>query len=332
MNAIRSAPLTRYFPKSFGGVLAGLIALILFFSWQSPVFFDANNFLNIGRQIALLAVGSFAMTLIILSGEIDLSIGAVVALIGIFIAIIMRWEDYPQLAGFMTATGLGSIPIVVAVLVALAAGALIGFINGFITVKMHVPSFIVTLAMFSAARGISFAITQQRAISIFNDDYLLLFADAQPLGIAVSIWYTVVILAALHFMLTRTRFGAAIYAVGGNRQAARYSGLAVDRIKIGVFVLAGVLLGLAAVFQTARIGTGFAEGARNLELDAIAAVVIGGTSFTGGRGSVLQTVLGVLLIGILNNGLTLMNVDAYLQLVIKGIIIVAAVLFDRWSR
>jgi len=264
----------------------------------------------------LLGVTAFAMTFIILSGEIDLSVGSVVSLISIIVAMTLR--DTGSIIGAL-AVGLG-------------AGALIGVINGLVTVKGHVPSFITTLGIFSAARGISLAVTNSVAIPILNEDYLLVFQDARPLGIAVSVIYAVVLFAALHFVLTRTRFGTSIYAIGGNAMAARLSGIPVDRIKILVFVLAGTIIGFAAILQIARIGSASPEVARNLELDAIAAVVLGGTSLTGGRGSLVRTIFGVLLIGILNNGMNLLNIDSYFQFIIKGAIIILAVLIDRWSR
>ncbi len=298
------------------GILGAVVALFIFFSLASPFFFDANNLVNLGRQTVLLGVTAFAMTFIILSGEIDLSVGSVVSLISIIVAMTLR--DTGSIIGAL-AVGLG-------------AGALIGVINGLVTVKGHVPSFITTLGIFSAARGISLAVTNSVAIPILNEDYLLVFQDARPLGIAVSVIYAVVLFAALHFVLTRTRFGTSIYAIGGNAMAARLSGIPVDRIKILVFVLAGTIIGFAAILQIARIGSASPEVARNLELDAIAAVVLGGTSLTGGRGSLVRTIFGVLLIGILNNGMNLLNIDSYFQFIIKGAIIILAVLIDRWSR
>jgi ribose/xylose/arabinose/galactoside ABC-type transport system permease subunit len=298
------------------GILGAVIALFIFFSLASPFFFDADNLVNLGRQTVLLGVTAFAMTFIILSGEIDLSVGSVVSLISIFVAMILR--DTGSILG--------------ALLIGIGAGALIGLINGLITVKGHVPSFITTLGMFSAARGLSLAITNAFAIPITNEAYLFAFQDARPLGIAVSVIYAVVLFAAMQFVLMRTRFGTSIYAVGGNARAARLSGIPVDRIKILVFVLAGTIIGFAAILQIARIGSASPEVARNLELDAIAAVVLGGTSLTGGRGSLVRTIFGVLLIGILNNGMNLLNIDSYFQFIIKGAIIVLAVLLDRWSR
>jgi ribose/xylose/arabinose/galactoside ABC-type transport system permease subunit len=298
------------------GVLGAVIALFIFFSLASPFFFNPSNLTNLGRQTVLLAVTAFAMTFIILSGEIDLSVGSVVSLISIFVAMTLRDSGSILLA---LITGVGS-------------GVLIGTLNGVVTVIGRVPSFITTLGMFSAARGIALAITNAVAIPILNEDYLVLFQDARPLGIAVSVIYAVVLFAALHFLLTRTRFGTSVYAVGGNAKAARLSGIGVRRVKIGVFALAGAIIGFAAILQIARLGSASPEVARNLELDAIAAVVLGGTSFTGGRGSLIRTIFGVLLIGILNNGMNLMNIDSYFQFIIKGAIIVLAVLLDRWTR
>jgi ribose transport system permease protein len=311
----RASPRRLSIPSEIG-VLGAVIALFIFFSLASPFFFNPSNLTNLGRQTVLLAVTAFAMTFIILSGEIDLSVGSVVSLISIFVAMTLR----------------DSGSILLAVLIGVGSGVLIGSINGVITVIGRVPSFITTLGMFSAARGIALAITNAVAIPILNDDYLFLFQEARPLGIAVSIIYAVVLFAALHFLLTRTRFGTSVYAVGGNAKAARLSGIAVRRVKIGVFALAGAIIGFAAILQIARLGSASPEVARNLELDAIAAVVLGGTSFTGGRGSLIRTIFGVLLIGILNNGMNLMNIDSYFQFIIKGAIIVLAVLLDRWTR
>jgi ribose/xylose/arabinose/galactoside ABC-type transport system permease subunit len=243
------------------GVLGAVIALFVFFSLASPFFFNASNLTNLGRQTVLLAVTAFAMTFIILSGEIDLSVGSVVSLISIFVAMTLRDS--------------GSIPL--AVLVGVGSGVLIGAINGVITVIGRVPSFITTLGMFSAARGIALAVTNAVAIPILNEDYLTLFQEARPLGIAVSVIYAVVLFAALHFVLTRTRFGTSVYAVGGSAKAARLSGISVRRVKIEVFALSGGIIGFAAILQIARIGSASPEVARNLELDAIAAVVLGGT-------------------------------------------------------
>jgi ribose transport system permease protein len=298
------------------GVFVGIVALFIFFSLASPNFFEVSNFLNIGRQSVLLMLAAFAMTYVILIGEIDLSVATTASLAGVILALAMN-------------AGLG-LPL--ALLLGFLLAVVTGFINGVVTVKGRVPSFIVTLGMASVASGITITITGNRAVSASPETFLDLFARSQPLGVPIAVWYTLIIFALLHFLLTRTRFGMAIYAIGGNVKTARLSGIATDRVRIAVFTLAGAVIGVAAILQTARIGTATVEAARGLELDAIAAVVLGGTSFSGGRGSLLRTVLGVLLIGILNNGLSLMNVLSYYQFIIKGAIVVLAVLLDRWTR
>ncbi len=315
MTTLTRHPIFSRLPSELG-VLAAILGLVLYFSFASPVFFDAANFINIGRQTTLLAIAAFAMTFVILSGEIDLSIGAVASLIGMFTAIALR-DGLPWFAAFA---------------IAVISGMAFGLLNGLLTVIGRVPSFIVTLGVFSITRGIAFAITNRTAVAVSDDTFLNIFAGAQLAGIAIAVIYAAMLFVVLHLLLTRTRFGTSVYAVGGNPNAARLSGIPVAQIKIVVFVLAGALIGIAATLQTARLASAPVEAARNLELDAIAAVVLGGTSFSGGRGSLVRTVLGALLIGVLNNGLQLTAVDSYFQLVIKGSIIIGAVLLDRWLR
>jgi ribose transport system permease protein len=311
----RRLPILARLPSELG-VLAAILALVGYFSLASPVFFDTANFVNIGRQTTLLAIAAFAMTFIILSGEIDLSIGAVASLIGMFTAIALR-DGLPWFAAFG---------------IAVVSGMCFGLLNGLLTVIGRVPSFIVTLGVFSITRGVAFAITNRTAVAVTDDPFLNIFAGAQIGGVAIAVIYAALLFLLLHLLLTRTSFGTSVYAVGGNPNAARLSGIPVARVKILVFVLAGALIGIAATLQTARLASAPVEAARNLELDAIAAVVLGGTSFSGGRGSLVRTVLGALLIGVLNNGLQLTAVDSYFQLVIKGSIIIGAVLLDRWAR
>lgn len=309
-----AASVRRFISRS--GIYVAFAIVVVVFSLASPYFLTVTNFLNIGQQTSVLFVAAFAMTFVILSGEIDLSIGSLAALVGVVIALLLTqgW------------------PLALALLGGLAVGVVSGLISGSLTVIGQIPSFIVTLGMLSALRGISFLLTGSTAVPIESDAMLEIFADAEPLGIPVSIWFAAGIFAVLWVVLTRTRFGAYVYAVGGNAAAARLSGVNAVRVKIAVFALAGLVTACAGILLTARLGTGLAEGARNLELDAIAAVVLGGTSFAGGRGSLGKTVMGALLIGTLNNGLTLLNVSYFAQLIIKGAIIIAAVLLDRWTR
>lgn len=298
------------------GIYIAFVLLLIVFTLLSPFFLSVSNFSNVLTQGAVLMIAAFAMTFIIISGEIDLSVSSLASLVGVVAALLLQ----------------SGVPVLVAVVAGLALGALAGFLNGVLTVKGRIPSFIVTLGTFSVLRGIGFLLTGATAVPLFSDAYRNWLFDAQVVGIPVSILYVVFTLGVMGFILRRTAFGNYVFAVGGNAAATRLAGINVDRVKILVFTLAGAVFALSGLMLTARLGTGLAESARNLELDAIAAVVLGGTSFQGGRGSLLRTVMGTLLIAVLNNGLTLLNVTYYAQLIIKGTIIIAAVLLDRWAR
>lgn len=298
------------------GVLIAIILMIIGFSFASPFFFTASNFANIGRQTTLLAISSFAMTFVILSGEIDISIGAIASLSGVVIALLLARE----------------LPMIVAILAGLGVGGLAGLVNGVITVKGRIPSFIVTLGTLSVIQGVALAMTNASTIVFSNDLYRDLFARGAVFGIPAPVIFALVLFLVLNWILTQTRFGANIYAVGGDARTARLAGIPVDRVKILVFMLSGVLTATASLVLTARVGNGQPLGAQGLELDAIAAVVLGGTSFLGGRGALWRTVLGALLIGVLNNGLTLISIAYWPQLTVKGAIIILAVYIDYLTR
>ncbi|MEM6427816.1 MAG: ABC transporter permease [Deinococcota bacterium] len=302
------------------GIVFVVLAMLLVFALVSDrfvgVFFHPNNLANVGRQTTLLLITAFAMTFIILIGEIDISIGAIGSIACVMIAVLLRQD----------------VPFPIAMVTGILTGTLCGLVNGLITVLGKIPSFIVTLGTLSMIRGLALAITNASTITFRDNTYRRIFARANPLEIPAPVWFAAGIFIVLFFVLTRTRFGANIYAVGGSETSARLAGIAVRRVKIVVFTLAGAVTSLAAIVYTARLGNGQPEGMIGFELDAIAAVVIGGTSFVGGRGSLARTVLGALLIGILNNALTLMNVTYTLQLVTKGMVIIVAVLIDTWTR
>lgn len=299
------------------GIFVALALLVGLFALLSPFFLSASNLLNIGAQASVLMIAAFAMTFVIIAGQIDLSVNSIASLVGVIVAVLIA-QNYPT-------------PL--AILAGLTTGMLAGFVNGFIVVKGAIPSFIVTLGMYSALRGLTFVITQASTIPVRNESFIGIFSDSTRIfGVPVSIIYAASIFVLLRYLLSRTVFGNYVYAVGGNEQAARLSGVNVDWVKIWVFTLSGLVVAFAGILATARLAAGTTENPRNLELDAIAAVVLGGTSFSGGRGSLLRTVLGVLLIATLNNGLTLLNTPYYNQLIVKGVIVVAAVLLDRWAR
>lgn len=295
------------------GIYLAIIVVILVFSLLRPVFLSLDNLANIGRQVAILMILAFGVTFVIIAGEIDISVGAVASASGVIIAVAL----------------LNALPWPIAVASGVGMGVVVGIINGLVVVKGRIPSFIVTLGMLSIVRGIALASTNASTIVFRNDAYRDIFARGSLLGIPAPVWVAILLFAVLGYVLHFTKFGADVYAVGGDAQLARLAGIDSDRVKIGAFVLCSSISAFAATVLTARVGNGQPEGAIGFELDAIAAVVIGGNSFSGGRGSLWRTALGALLIGILNNGLTLMNVNYNLQLVVKGAVIVLAVLLDR---
>ncbi len=311
------------------GVIGAVVLMVILFGIADPRFFSnffhPNNVANIGRQTTLLLITSFAMTFIILSGQIDISIGAIASASSVVIAMLIARGE----------------PVPLAILTGVGLGALLGLINGLITVKGKIPSFIVTLGMLNIIQGLALAATNASTITLPNNPTVAAFRDTfargaltLPGGLVVPnpILFALILLLILLWVLTRTKFGADVYAVGGGATSSRLAGIKVDQVKIAVFVLSGTLVALAAVVYTARLGNGQPLGMIGYELDAIAAVVIGGTSFTGGRGSLLRTVVGAFLIGILNNSLSLMGVSFVLQQVVSGVVIVMAVLIDIWTR
>jgi ribose transport system permease protein len=297
------------------GLVVALIALIVVFSFLSPYFFTADNMLNIARQVAVTAIVAVGMTFVIISGGIDLSVGSTLALSGVVAA--------------ATFSGTQSMPV--AVLAALAVGAVVGLFNGVVSAKGQIAGFIVTLATMGAVRGLAFIFTGGNPVTASAPAFTWL-GTGHILGIAVPIVVMIVAVLAGAFLLGKTRFGRYVYAIGGNEKASRWTGLKVPRIQIGVYTLVGVLAGLAGVILAARLGSGQPFVGTGFELDVIAAVILGGSSLAGGRGRMSGTIIGVLIIGVLNNGLTLMNVSSYWQMVVQGAIILVAVLIDRWVR
>jgi inositol transport system permease protein len=288
---------------------------------------------NVVRQISVVGLIAIGVTMVIITTGIDLSSGSVLALAAVFAASLAQqpdWHDakYPGLM----------LPVLVPILVALAIGLLCGAINGSLIARFKIPPFIATLGMMTVARGFAL-IYSDRPVSGLTDTYNFIgqgeifkvfpIPGQPPLGIPVPVIILAAVAIGAHIMLNSTRFGRHIYAIGGNEQAALISGLNVGRIKIGVYTIAGLLSGLAGLVLSSRIGSGQPGLAVGIELDAIAAAVIGGTSLSGGIGTIWGTIIGALIIGVLNNGLDLLNVSAYWQTIVKGSIIVAAVIIDE---
>lgn len=309
--------------KTLKGLLRGdrpyvlylaFVLLIIAFSVASPVFFSSSNFLNIGRQTALVTIIAVGMTFVIIGGEIDLSVASTLALSGMSAALAINATGGNWLLG---------------VAAGLATGAVVGVVNGLLATALSIPSFLVTLGMMGIARGIALMLTGTTPVIVNNLTFWDSFGEGAILGIPAPIAITLIVLAAGAYVLHFSTFGRRIFATGGNATAARYSGINTRRAKTIAFVITGALAGLAGLILTARAHAARPDIAAGLELDVIAAVILGGTSLFGGRGTILGTVIGSLMIGVLNNGLTLMGVSSQAQLVVKGAIIIAAVAFTR---
>jgi len=307
------------------------IAMFLAMTFLTDAFLQPRNLVNVVRQISVVGLIAIGVTMVIITTGIDLSSGSVLALAAVFAASLAQqpdWHDakYPGLV----------VPVIVPIVAALAIGLLCGAINGGLIARFKIPPFIATLGMMTIARGFAL-IYSNRPVSGLTDTYnfigqgeiLKVIPISPPLGIPIPVIILAAVAIGAHVMLNNTRFGRHIYAIGGNEQAALISGLNVGRIKIGVYTIAGVLSGLAGLVLSSRIGSGQAGLAVGYELDAIASAVIGGTSLSGGVGTIWGTMIGALIIGVLNNGLDLLNVSAYWQTIVKGSIIVAAVIIDE---
>ena len=307
----------------FGLVLA-LVAICAALAVAAPKFLTGMNLINVVRQISINGILAIGVTYVLLTGGVDLSLGSIVALSGVVAAGSAHRGDYP---------------VIVPVLMGVLAGTACGAVNGAIITRGRVAPFIVTLGMMTAARGLALVISQGRPVSNLSPEFTRLGGDVPgihlPIGdgawaglpIPVVILFAVALGSAV--FLNNLRLGRHIYAVGGNEHAALAAGIRVEAVKGFAYLLCGALAGLAGVVLAARITTGQPNAGMGYELDAIAAVVIGGTSLSGGVGGVGGTLLGALLMGVINNGLDLLNVSSYYQQIIKGLIIVGAVWLDR---
>ena len=299
-----------------------LIALILMIgvvSLLNPYFFTTGNILNILRQTAVNAVIAVGMTMVILTAGIDLSVGSILALCGAISANLIASE----------------LPVFVAIGAALGAGAVVGAVTGIIIAKGKVQAFIATLVAMTLVRGLTLVYTDGRPISTgFTDvaDTFAVIGTGYLFGVPVPVWIMATTFIAAWYLLNHTRLGRYIYALGGNETATRLSGINVDRIKITVYAISGFLSALAGLIITSRLSSAQPTAGYGYELDAIAAVVLGGTSLMGGKGTIIGTLLGALIIGFLNNALNLLDVSSYYQMIAKALVILLAVLVDTKSK
>ncbi len=292
-----------------------LAALIIFLSIAKPVFISSDNLVNILRQVSMVAILAIGMTFVLISGEIDLSVGSLAALSGIMATLAMKAE----------------VPVPLAILLGIAIAGACGAVNGVLTTFCRIPSFIVTMGMLNIARGVVLVITNSYPITGLPDSFAVIgrgYVGAVPVPVIIMAVAYVIGLFVFKF----TKFGRNTYAIGGNMDAARLSGVPVKRNKVLIFTVCGVTAGLTGIILSSRMFSGQPSAGQGMELDAIAACVIGGTSTIGGKGRLWGSLLGALIMGIITNGMNLLGVSTNWQLIVQGMIIILAVGLDQIKK
>ncbi len=319
MQALRKETLTLSSRAAEFGIGIAFVLELILFSILSPYFLTADNLLNVSLQTSITAIIAVGMTFVILTAGIDLSVGSLVAVVGVVVTGVLTF-DLPV-----------GISLPLGILAGLLLGAFSGSIAGALVTKFRITPFIVTLALMTIWRGMAFILTGGRPIWELPPEFSVL-GSGRVIGVPIPTWITLLVYAAAHVTLTKTKFGRHVYAVGGNLEAARLAGIRTSRVLTGVYVLCGGLTALSGILLASRINSGQPNAGIMYELDVIAAVVVGGTSLFGGRGSVIGTLIGSLLIGVLRNGLNLMNVESYVQQVVVGFVIILAVMIDQLRK
>lgn len=297
---------------------AVLLLLLIILSILSPAFLKSANLINIMQQVTVNAIVAIGMTVVILTGGIDLSVGSIIALSGMVMAKLMVDKD----AGSGTA-----------ILTGLLIGAAIGLVNGILIAKFKLQPMIATLGMMQVARGLDLTLAQGRTVSGFQPFFRKIgVANIPGTTVPIQIILMIALYILIFFLLRYRRFGRFIYSIGGNEEAARLSGVNVNLYKILAYMLCGVTAAIASIIMTAKLNSAVPTAGEGYELDAVASSVIGGISLTGGVGSVWGTLMGAMIIGVIKNGLNLLNVSSYLQQVVTGLIVIAAVLADTFKN
>lgn len=296
------------------GTIVALIILIVFVSVLNPAFLQVNNLLNLMRQLIINGFIALGMTFVILTGGIDLSVGSTLALTSAIFAGLLQ----------------GGMPTILAILIALGLGLILGLVNGILITKGKLAPFIVTLATMTIFRGLTLVYMDGRPIAGPKDDFAFQFlGKGQFFGIPFQVILFIIAYLILWILLTKTSYGRKIYAVGGNEKASFISGIKIDKVKILVYVISALMAVLSGLVLTSRLNSAQPTAGSAYEMDAIAAVVLGGVSMTGGSGSLTGTLIGILILGVLNNGLNLLGVSSFYQQIVKGVVILIAVLIDR---
>lgn len=298
------------------GIFLAFVLICLVLSLSTPRFFTVANLLNIGTQVSINALLAFGVTFVIITGGIDLSLGSIVAVTGVVAASFAHPDTFP---------------VIFPVFLGLLTGAAFGLFNGFVITKSKVPPFIVTLGSMTIGRGLALILSKGRPISNLSESFNFI-GGGNILGVPCPIILLIVAFVVCSVILKKTILGRYMYAVGGNEPAAYASGISVTRVKIWVYTICGLLSALGGILLTSRITTGQPNAGAGFELDAIAAAIIGGTSTSGGTGTMTGTLIGALLIGVISNSLDLMNVSSYYQQVVMGAIIIGAVVLDSLGK
>ncbi len=298
-------------------IYIGFICVFLFFSitLYDSGFLSTNNLLNIGRQTAIIAIMAVAMTLVLSCGEIDLSVGSVAGLASVTTALAIKYYG-----------------IFIGISVGLSTGLIIGILNGLISTRLMVPTFLTTLAMMGIAKGVSMWISGTRSISIIDDSYTNFFGSGDLFGLPSLLFWMLIIGLIGHLVYRHTKFGRQILAVGGNVVSANYSGINTNKIKFYVLIISSLMASLAGMLYAGRLHTGRFQLGEGDELSVIAAAVLGGTSLFGGKGTVIGSIIGALMIGVINNGLILMGLEYPQQLIARGSIIILAVAISESGK
>jgi len=309
-----------------------LVLLVIVFSLLSPAFLTTGNLVILAKHVAINALLAVGMTFVILSGGIDLSVGSVAGLAGMIAGFLLHEGVVLESFGVIVYFTAGPV-----ILIALFAGALMGAVNGFLVTRLRVAPFIATLGVLYVARGIALLISGgatfpnlQGSAELGNTGFVFL-GSGTILGLPTPIWLMILVGAAGAFVAGKTPFGRQVYAIGGNERAAALAGVRVDRVKWAVYVISGVCAALAGLVIAGQLAAAHPATGETFELNAIAAVVLGGTSLSGGRGGVGGTLIGAFVIGVLSDGLILLGVSEFWQIVIKGFVIVVAVVIDQWA-
>jgi simple sugar transport system permease protein len=311
-----SAQPSRVWHFEHAGLLVALVVLGVVLTFVAPHFPTMRNLINVLQSVSFLGIVALGMTLVILAGEIDISVGSAMALYSALLGIL------PARYGW---------PLWTAVVFVLVLGAAVGGVAGFIRDYFNIPSFIVTLALLSALRGVAYYLTDANPIAIIDDTFAFI-GGGRVLGIPVPVILFVVLFFVFWFISEKTTFGRSVYAVGGNPDAAKISGISLRRVRVTIFGITGLLSAVGAVLLSSLIRSGNAGLGQGAEFQVIAAVIVGGTSLFGGSGSMTGTLLGVLFVGLLNNGMVLMGANQYIQQVAQGLIILVAVLVSESLR